>query len=158
VRDREHRDLARELPHARPERSLALLVERRGRLVEDQQTGPAHERARDRDELALAAGELRAALAHARVETVRKRTHEVPGRGEPKRAFDVVAGDRWIPQRDVVGDALVQHEHVLRHVADPAPPGAHVELRERYVVDAHFTRARVHEPHDQISDRRLAAA
>ena len=46
---------------------LALAVEARGRLVEDQDARIGEDRARDRDALALAARQLHAALADDRV-------------------------------------------------------------------------------------------
>ena len=52
---------------------LGLGVERRGRLVEDQDRRVLQHRARDRDALALAGRELRAALAERRVVAVRQR-------------------------------------------------------------------------------------
>ena len=49
------------------DRELDLAVERRGRLVEDQDRRVLEDHARDRDALALAARELDAALADVRV-------------------------------------------------------------------------------------------
>ena len=51
-------------PHLHPE----LGVEVGERLVEEEDLGVAHERAADRDPLALAAGELRRLAVHQRVE------------------------------------------------------------------------------------------
>ena len=48
---------------------LALGIERRRRLIEQQQRRVAQDRARDRDALALAAGERHAALADRRVDS-----------------------------------------------------------------------------------------
>ena len=50
------------------EHLLRLRVDRRGRLVEDQQARIAELGTGERDELALAHGQVRAALAHGRVE------------------------------------------------------------------------------------------
>ena len=52
---------------------FGLRVDRRGRLVEDQDRRVLEERARDRDPLPLAAGQLRAALAEQRVVPLRQR-------------------------------------------------------------------------------------
>ena len=62
-----HQPLERRL-HQR----LALGVERRGRLVEQQERRVAQDRARDRDALALAAGQRHAALADRRVVALRQ--------------------------------------------------------------------------------------
>ena len=67
--------------HQRPERvlneRLALGVERARGLVEDQDRRVLQDRARDRDALALSAGELDAALADERVVAVRQRLDEL---------------------------------------------------------------------------------
>ena len=72
--------VARSTSSARAHRLLAHRVEVRRRLVEDQDRRVLEERAGDRHALALAARELRAALAHDRVEAVRQRRHELAER------------------------------------------------------------------------------
>ena len=61
--------------HQRLERrlhlTLGLRIERRGRLVEHQHRRILEQRARDRQPLALAAGELNAVFADQRRETLR---------------------------------------------------------------------------------------
>ena len=59
------------------DRPLGLGVERRGRLVEDQDRRVLEEHARDRQALLLAARELDAALADDGVEAVRQGGDEV---------------------------------------------------------------------------------
>ena len=49
------------------DQALGVAVERAGRLVEDQDARVAQDRARDRDPLALAARQARAALADRRI-------------------------------------------------------------------------------------------
>ena len=64
---------------------LALVIERRGRLVEDQDRRIGGERAGDGDPLALAAGEIGAALLDHRVVALRQLVDEFvsPGEAEP---------------------------------------------------------------------------
>ena len=63
VRDGDHGLARHQRAEARLDRGLDLAVERGGRLVEHQDRRVLEDHARDRDALALAAGELHAALA-----------------------------------------------------------------------------------------------
>ncbi len=63
VRDHERRASAHEVLERALDERLGLGVERGRRLVEQQHPRVAHERARDREPLALAARQARAALA-----------------------------------------------------------------------------------------------
>ena len=67
VRDRDHGLAFHQVAEARLDRGLDFGIERRGRLVEHQDRRVLQDHARDGDALALAAGELHAALADLRV-------------------------------------------------------------------------------------------
>src|SRR5688572_23619591 len=67
VRDDEHRASGEQALDGLLDESLALGVERRRRLVENQDRWVGEERAGDRDALPLATGEARAALAEDRL-------------------------------------------------------------------------------------------
>src|SRR5574341_11423 len=77
VRDHQRRAAARQEIERPAHRLLADSVQVRGRLVEDQNGRVLEEGARDGHALALAARELRAALAHDRVEPVGQVGHEL---------------------------------------------------------------------------------
>ena len=81
-------------------------VERRGRLVEQQDRRVAQERPGDRHPLPLPAGEVRAARPDARRQPLGQAGDEV---GELRRVQDrgeVAARERGVEQGDVVGEAL----------------------------------------------------
>jgi hypothetical protein len=63
VRDDEHGAAMHDALHVLLDDALAFIIERAGRLVEDQDARIHDQRARDGDALALAAGEAGAALA-----------------------------------------------------------------------------------------------
>ena len=67
VGDGDHRLALHQREQVFLDRRLDLRIERRGRLVQDQDRRVLEEDAGDRDALALAAGELDAALADMRV-------------------------------------------------------------------------------------------
>src|SRR3989449_10126730 len=71
---------------------LALRVEAGRGLVEDQDARIGEDRPRNRDPLALAAGELHAPLTHDGVVTLLEATPELVAVGDPRRLFDVLAG------------------------------------------------------------------
>src|SRR3989475_427493 len=104
VRDHEHGPTAHELGQRLLDHELALRVEVRGRLVEDQDRRILEERAGDRDPLALAAGEAHAPLADERVVTVGARQGEVEGVGLASRTHDLLDLVVGPPVGDVVAD------------------------------------------------------
>ena len=81
---------------------LALGVERRGRLVEDQDARIADQRAGDGDALALAAREVGAALVDDRVVAVRQLEDELVRAGELGGGDHRSIGRGGIGQRDVL--------------------------------------------------------
>ncbi len=99
--------------------ALGLGVERRSRLVEDQHRRVLEQRTRDRDALALAAREQRAALADPRVEAVRQRRGELRDICRFGGALDVGArplGERSVG--NVVRNRVVEQHDVLAHQRD----------------------------------------
>ena len=151
VRDEEHR-LAARRPDAQ---QLVLhldagdLVERAERLVHQQDLRILRERARDRDALLHAAGELgRIPVAVAGEPDERQELGRLaPARGGVEAAAaraELDVADRGEPGKERLP---------LEHDALAAPgPG------DRRAVDEHLARARLHQPGDDVEERRLAAA
>ena len=120
VRDDQRGALARDLGELGLDDLLGARVERDGRLVEDQDGRVLEQRARDRDALLFAAGELEAALADHRVVAVRQRFDEgVDVRGA-RRGDDLLARRLGPAVGDVVVDRVVEQHGVLRNDADRA--------------------------------------
>ena len=94
------------LHHLAQRRLISCSVEastERGGVVEDQDARVGEQRARDRDPLALAAGERQAALADERVVAVGQLVDEAVGLRAPRRLLDLLA--RRVGPR--VGDVVV---------------------------------------------------
>ena len=103
---------------------LALAVERRGGLVEDEDAGVAEDGAGDRDALALAAAELDAALADDGVVGVGEFADKPVGVGGPGGGLDLGVAGVGAAVADVVGDAGGEEDRLLRDHADLlAQPG-----------------------------------
>src|SRR6266536_866942 len=79
---RQHGPPSGDFVHVLLDGALAPVVERRGRLIKDQDARIADERPRDGDALTLPIGEARAALAHDRVVAVRQLEDEFMRPGE----------------------------------------------------------------------------
>ena len=86
--------------------ALGRRVDRRRRVVEDQDARVRDDRARDRDALALAARERQAALADARVVAGGKPLDEVVGLGAPSRLADLLLGGVGARVGDVLVDVV----------------------------------------------------
>ena len=139
---------------------LALGIERRGRLVEQQQRRVAQDRARDRDALALAARQRDAALADRRVVALRQPADELVGErelGRRARPPRRVASGR--PKRMFSRDRAGEHDGVLRHQRD-ARAQLRADRRRRRSTPSNAMRARrrIVEAQQQVEERALARA
>ena len=101
---------------------LLARVDRRRRVVEDQDARVGEHRARDRDALPLTTRERVAVLADDRVvarRAGRARTRRRPRAGPRARPASIVAFG--IGERDVAAHRVGEQERVLEHEADRAP-------------------------------------
>ena len=102
------------------QRGLAVLVEIGVGFVEHQQERIAVERARQRDALALAAGQRRPAFADPGVVAGRHPQDHVVGAGSARGLQHRLAVRLRRHPRDVLGDGAVEQVDLLRHEADVA--------------------------------------
>src|SRR6185437_6632504 len=158
VGDDERGTVLRDLAQAGLDLALGLGVERRGRLVADEDARLLEDDAGDGDALLLAAGELEAALADRRLVAVRQGGDEIADAGEARRLLDLVRRGARLAVGDVVEDAVVEKHGVLRHDADRL---AQAGLRHRaqiLAIDADRPGIDVVEAEEEARDRRFAAA
>ncbi len=95
---------------------LALGIERRRRLVEQQQRRVAQDGAGDGETLPLAAGQRDAALADQRVEALRQAADELAGLREIGGTRDIgIADGIGAPKRILSAIARGEHDAFLRH-------------------------------------------
>ena len=131
----------------RPRRGLR--VERRGRLVEEQDAGLERERPGEHRPLLLADREPRASrLGEGAVE---------PGELEQPLDIRLAAGELGA-EADVVGDGALEQRRQLRHQADLAAQLEHVALADVGAAVEDHPGVRVGEPVEQPQERRLARA
>ena len=117
------------------DQALGAGVERRGRLVEDQDRRVLQDHARDRDPLLLAARELQ---ARARRPWCRSRPagrDEVVDLRRARRGLDLGLGGAGAAVGDVRPDGVVEQDGVLRHQADRGAQGLLSDVAQVLAVD-----------------------
>src|SRR5690606_35572178 len=105
--------------------AFRLRVERAGRLVEDQNRRLLQDGPRDRNALALAAGQGSAPLAGESVVAVRFAHDETMGLCEPRRLLDLGIRCSRPADADVLGDAAIEQARILED--DGHPPAQRLE-------------------------------
>jgi hypothetical protein len=133
-------------------------VECREAVVEDVDRRALHERAGDRETLALAAREVRARLADRRLEAVGQVADERLGLGDPEGRPQLVVGGVRLAEAEVAGDRAREQEGLLRDQADPIPEVLALDVADVDAVDVERALGDVVEARDQVDERALAAA
>ena len=120
--------------------------------------GIDHDRAGDRDPLALSPGERDPALADHRVVAVRQRGDELMCLGEQRGPLDLCIGRVDATERDVLAHGRGEEERILGDDADLPPQRRQRERPHVGPVDEYPTPLDVVEARDQRRNRRLAGA
>ena len=161
VAHHDHGDAARlEIRERCEECGLAGDVEVRVRLIEHDDSRIAIQRARERDALALASRQHRAAVADLRVVAVGELAGSFRARGRAARRARC-ARRRRCPQdcaepRDVLAHGAGEELDVLRQVADVLAERVAVPARDVRAVQADGARLRPPQAEQQAQQRRLA--
>ena len=158
VGDDDRRAPLHRLGQSRLDVHLALTVQRRGGLVEDQQVGVLEHGPGDRDPLALPAGQLHAPLADGRVVARGQPGDELVGAGLHRRLVHELGRGTGTAVGDVVRDRAVEQQRLLGDVGDRAAQRGLGDVAQVLAVDPDGARVDVGEPQQQAGQRRLAAA
>ena len=155
VRDDEHRAMRHQTVDRLLHQPLGLGVERAGGLIENEDRGIAEQRPCNRDSLALATGEPRAALAQQRAIALGEAHDELVRVGRARRGTHLV--ERHILQAvgDIREHAVVEEHRFLRHDPHEPPQGRACEIRERHAVHEDLAARRLVEARQEIDERRL---
>ena len=138
------------------DRLLGARVDRRGRVVEDEDARVGQQRARDGQALTLAARQRQAALADARVVALGQLGDEPVGLRPARGSLDLLARGVLARVGDVLGDRGAEQERVVVDDRDRAPQRAQVDVAHVGAVDEHAPGGRVVQPGDELHERRLA--
>ena len=163
MRDDDRRPALRELPKALEDGVLGLGVERRRRLVEDEDVRLlAHEGAREGDLLPLAAGELRPVLEPAperRVEPAGERRHEVARAAALDRALDPRSSPRCSTLPKPTFSRTLSWYWLKSWKTTPKRARrASVPVAKVAAVEEDATLGRLVEARQELDERRLARA
>ena len=162
VRDYQSRATLKQLLHRFFDEPLTLAVETRCRFVENYNRGVLEKYARDRETLALTAGELHSSLANKRIEALYKAIDELGrmrrGRGAPD--VFLTRHHAVVHQRisDVLANRAAEQRWFLWHHSDRAAKLRQLKLSYVVPVDFDSTRRHVPESRNQRSNRRLSSA
>ncbi len=156
MRDDQHGAPLHEVAQRLLDHELALGIEVRRRLVEDQDRRILEEGAGDGQALALAAAEPHAALAHQRGVALRAGQDELLGVGLARRAVDRLGRRRRVAVGDVVLDRVAEEKRLLRHHRDLGAQRGLGEVADVVAVERDAAAADVVEARHQIDQGRLA--
>mmetsp|Transcript_7824 Transcript_7824/g.13801 ORF Transcript_7824/g.13801 Transcript_7824/m.13801 type:complete len:218 (+) Transcript_7824:3438-4091(+) len=140
---------------------LALIIERRRRLVQDENGWIAYQGPCNSDSLLLTTAELSSPGAHLGVELVREGLDKVVSVGSPGSGLDLVIGGRLWPSFascDVLCDAGVKQQGLLRYHANVVPHRPDVKTFHVVAVNAHPAFLWIVESADKSGDGALSRA
>ena len=157
VRDDERRAAGRGILDGAAHRGFTLGIERRGRLVQQQHRRVAHQRAGERDALALAAGEAAPLLAERGRKAVLlvEKAHGFghAGRLLEDRIVGVIASEA-----DIVGGGAGEKRGLLRGIGEAPAPVARVGFGRGYTVEPDGAALRIKQAQGEAEHGRLARA
>ena len=139
------------------DRQLHRRVAGAGRVVQDQQPGPAREGAGQGDALALPAGERSSALPQLGVEAVGQGVDEALGLGHAQRPADRRLVD-VLAEGDVLAHGVVEDEGLLEHQRDIRGQGVGREGAQVGAVHGDGALVGVHEPGGEQGEGGFAGA
>src|SRR5258706_6185068 len=158
VGDDQDRPAGTDLAHVLLDDSLALVVERAGGLVEDQDPWAGSKRSRDGNALTLTAREQDAPIADRRVIALRQLEDELVRSRQGGGFDDALHRHCRVGERDVVADRPVEEEILLENDADLTSQPRDVDHREIDAVDQDPPALWHVETLDELGDRRFARA
>jgi hypothetical protein len=156
VRHRDHCSAPGQFSQHGVHGGLGRGVQRGGDLVEQQHLRVSHQRAGDRQPLALAAREPAPALPERRVVSLRQGGNRLVQLGQPDRGLDCgVVGPRT-PDSHVLPHGVVEYERVLEHDPELRTVRALPHLTQIDTVHQDPAGVRVVQPHRQVQQRGLS--
>jgi len=156
VRDDERGAALQQLVQASLQQTLRLGIDRRRRFVEDQDARVGEQRAGERDELALALGQLRAAFVHFGHIALLELADELVRAYGLGRRDDFFFRGVELAVTDVVQDRAGEDEAVLQHNAHLAAQRLQLYARDIVSVNQNAAVRDIIEARDQVDDGRLA--
>src|SRR6266540_3769755 len=156
--DQERRATDHQLVERVEDDALGAGVDRRGRLVHDEDRGVLDESAGDRDPLALSPGQLGSPLSDRGLVAVRQLGDEVVRVRGLCRRDDLIHLSADPSVLDVRGNAAGEQQRLLQNDADLIAQRLEGELPDVVAVDKNPTLFGIVEAHEEAYQRRLPGA
>ncbi len=157
MRDHQRRPPPRQRRQGELHRPLALRIQRRGRLIQQQDRRIAQNRPRDRHTLPLPARQPHPLLAQERVEPLGQLGEE-PGMRRHRRRPHLGVRRIGAPIADILPAIGAEDHRVLRHHPDQPAQRRQLHRGDIHPVDQNPPRGGIVEPLQQLKDRRLPRA
>jgi len=116
-------------------------IDRRGRVVQHQDTGVGQEGSRQGDALALAAGQGHSAFPDDRLISLREGSDELIGLSRSRGGLDLSLTGLRTAEGDVLGHAAREEKHILLDDRDLLTESLQIPLTHVDAVDPHRTLA-----------------
>ena len=139
-------------------RALRRVVQRRGGFIEQQNRRVFDKSPRNRNPLALAAGELAAVDAHARLQALGQGLDEFQGVGAGGSLRDLRCRRIRTPVGDIGRHRVVKQHHVLPNPAQLGAQGDQIHLRDVLAIEQDAALGRFKKARHQLHDGGFAAA
>ena len=136
--------------------TLALGIQRRGRLIQQKHRGVAQDRTRNGDALLLPPRQHHAPLAHIGVIAFGQVHDEFMRGGGFGGSFDLCIRRVRATKADVVARGGGKDDRVLRHQRDMTTEGIAHQRCQRHTVQTHLARLRIVKPLNHLDNRGLA--
>ena len=156
--DDERRAVQHQIAERLLHQPLRLGVERRGRLVENEDGRVLEQRPGDGQPLPLPAGQPLPAFANRGAIPVGHGGDELVRVRRPCRGLDLGVGRSGRAVCDVARDGVVEEHRVLGDHRDLLPQRGHGAVADVAAVEQDDALGHVEEPRDQVDQRRLAGA
>lgn len=156
--DQQHGPPCRQPPYGVDDARLALAVQARRRLVQQQERPVGEERPGEGEALALARGEPRAVLAQCCPHPVGQRRDEVVRARVPQRREDRLVVGVGPGEADVLGDGVREEVGALGDPGDTAAPAFEVQVTEVAAADPDVPLVGYGEPEEHVQQGGLADA
>ena len=156
VSDDEARAALAQRVHRLLDQQLRAGVHAAGGLIEDEHGRVGHEGPRDREQLALAGGDVRGVLLQNRVVALRQGLDDVVDEARPRGGLDLLITGPGPPVADVLADRAGEQPRVLQ---DHAGAATHVVARhggDVAPVDEDASAVELVEAHEQVDQGGLA--
>mmetsp|Transcript_9148 Transcript_9148/g.19313 ORF Transcript_9148/g.19313 Transcript_9148/m.19313 type:complete len:343 (+) Transcript_9148:511-1539(+) len=153
--------LSNQIVNRRLHNLLALIVQRRCRLIQNEHRRFANQGSCNSDALLLTTAQFAPTCPHLGLKFVREGLDEGIGVGRFRRSFNLLhSGVIWprFAPCDILGNGVVEQQRLLRHDTNMIPHRPNVKITYIHAIDTYPALLWIIEPTDQSSNGRLSTS